>query len=101
MQANAKKRRRKVQLHGVARAFSPTQLLVQTLVLQCSRSPHVQTNAQHLRIRKKSQTLAAIPLFGHAEILHTLVGVGSTTCVAAVALPRQNVQATGHPGKAT
>ena len=32
--------------------------------------------------------LAAIPLFGHTKILHTLVSVGSTALVAAVVLPR-------------
>ena len=32
--------------------------------------------------------LAAIPLFGHTEILHMLVSVGSTALAAAVVLPR-------------
>ena len=31
---------------------------------------------------------AAIPLFGHTEILHMLVSVGSTALAAAVVLPR-------------
>ena len=31
---------------------------------------------------------AAIPFFGHTEILHILVSVGSTALVAAVVLPR-------------
>ena len=31
---------------------------------------------------------AAIPFFGHTEILHMLVSVGSTALVAAVVLPR-------------
>ena len=30
---------------------------------------------------------AAIPLFGHTEILHMLVSVGSTALAAAVVLP--------------
>ena len=30
----------------------------------------------------------AIPLFGHTEILHMLVSVGSTALAAAVVLPR-------------
>ena len=30
---------------------------------------------------------AAIPFFGHTEILHTLVSVGSTALAAAVVLP--------------
>ena len=32
--------------------------------------------------------LATIPFFGHTEILHMLVSVGSTALVAAVVLPR-------------
>ena len=32
--------------------------------------------------------LAAIPFFGHTEILHMLVSVGSTALAAAVVLPR-------------
>ena len=35
----------------------------------------------------KSQTLAAMPLAGHTEILHTLMGMGSNTLVAAVHYP--------------
>ena len=31
---------------------------------------------------------AAIPFFGHTEILHMLISVGSTTLAAAVVLPR-------------
>ena len=31
---------------------------------------------------------AAIPLFGHTEILHVLVSMGSTALAAAVVLPR-------------
>ena len=31
---------------------------------------------------------AAIPFFGHSEILHMLVSVGSTALAAAVVLPR-------------
>ena len=34
--------------------------------------------------RWKSQTLAAVPLFGHTKILHTLIGVGSTALAAVV-----------------
>ena len=32
----------------------------------------------------KSQTLAAVPQFGHTKILHTLIGMGSAALVAAV-----------------
>ena len=31
---------------------------------------------------------AAIPLFGHTELLHMLVSMGSTALAAAVVLPR-------------
>ena len=32
----------------------------------------------------KPQTLAATPLFGHTQILQTLIGMGSTALAAAV-----------------
>ena len=35
----------------------------------------------------KTPTLAAMPLAGHTEILHTLMGMGSNTLVAAVHYP--------------
>ena len=45
---------------------------------------------QHLHTCSKFPGLAAIPLPGHTETLHTptLVGIGSTTLLAAVALLR-------------
>ena len=36
--------------------------------------------------------LAAIPLFGHTEILHTPVGMGGTALAADVALPGKVTQ---------
>ena len=33
---------------------------------------------------KKSEALAAVALFGHTEILHTLIGMGSAALAAAV-----------------
>ena len=39
---------------------------------------------QHLCTCYKSQTQAAIPLFGHTKILHTLVGLGNATPAAVV-----------------
>ena len=39
---------------------------------------------QHLCARYKSQTLAAIPPFGHTKILHTVTGMGSAALVGAV-----------------
>ena len=40
---------------------------------------------------KKSPTLTAAPLFGHTEILHTLVGMGSAVLAAAVLYPGKAV----------
>ena len=62
--------------------FSQSHLSVQTL-LQCSDSPRVQSHAPTFMPTFKIQTLAAIPLFGHRILLHTLVGMGS----AALAIP--------------
>ena len=36
---------------------------------------------------KKNQTLAAIPLFRHTEILHTPTGIGTAALAAAVPYP--------------
>ena len=41
------------------------------------RTAPVCNQIQHLCVRYKSPTLAAIPLFGHTKILHTLIRVGS------------------------
>ena len=50
-------------------------------------------NRMHQQVcaRKKNQTLAAIPLFEHMNILQTLTGMGSAVLAAAVS----------YPGKAT
>ena len=45
---------------------------------------------QHLCTHSKSQTLLAIPLFGHTRILHMLVGMGSAALTADV--PSHNGQ---------
>ena len=42
---------------------------------------------QDLCARYKSQTLAAIPLFGHTKILHTLIGMGRAALATAVPYP--------------
>ena len=47
----------------------------------CSHMP------RHLCAHSKSQTLAATPLLGHMEILHTPIGMGSAALVAAVPYP--------------
>ena len=40
---------------------------------------------QHMRTcDEQSQTLVAIPLFGHTKILHTLIGMGSDAFVARI-----------------
>ena len=35
-------------------------------------------------VKYNPKTLAAVPLFGHTKILHTMVGMGSATLAAAV-----------------
>ena len=42
-------------------------------------------NCMHIYAHvKKSEALAAVALFGHTEILHTLIGMGSAALAAAV-----------------
>ena len=56
--------------------FSQSQLSVQTLTV--SVQPPVRNRMhQHICARYKSQTPAAIPLFGHRKLLHILIGMGS------------------------
>ena len=60
---------------------------MQTL-LRCLYSPgrvqsHASTFVRTLKIYKKNP-LAAIPLFGHTKILHTLIGLGSAALAASV-----------------
>ena len=45
----------------------------------------------HVKKKEKKKALAAIPLFGHPKMLHTLTGIGSAALAAAVP----------YPGKAT
>ena len=56
---------------------------MQTL-LQCPYCPHAQSHASTSVCTLKIRTLAAIPLFGHTEILHTPIGMGSAALAAAV-----------------
>ena len=72
-----------VQVPRMARDFSPSQLPVQT-ILWCLYSPLCASASAHV---KNPKQLAAIPLFGHTEILHQLVGMGSTAPAAAVPYP--------------
>ena len=67
--------------------FSQSQLSVQIL-LQCPYSHRVQSHALTSVCTWKTQTLAAIPLFGHTKIPLALLGMGSSALAAAVALPR-------------
>ena len=84
-----------VRVPGVAnkKKFLLGQLSVQTL-LRCPYSPRVQSHASTpvctLKIPPK---LAAIPLFGHTSILHSLIGMGRAVLVPANVVP--------YPGKAT
>ena len=45
---------------------------------------------QDLCTHYKTQTPAAIPLFGHNKTLHTLTGMGGTALATAVALPARD-----------
>ena len=72
--------------------FSHCQLPAQSF-LRCPYSPRVQLHASTSgRPLKKSQTLAAIPLFGHTKILHTLRGMGSAALAAAVPYPGTEIR---------
>ena len=66
--------------------FSQIQLPVQTLTVS-AQTPHVQSYASTSVRTLKTQTLAAIPLFGRTKILHILTGMGSTALAAAVPYP--------------
>ena len=63
--------------------FSQSQRTVQTLI-RCPYSPCVQLHASTPVCTLKSQTLVAIPLFGHMKIQHTLIGMGSSVLLVAV-----------------
>ena len=90
-----------VQVPGAARDFCPKvnfQCRLSYIVHTASPPPPPPTTPpmcnhshSHLHTHEKSQTLAAIPLFGHMKILHAMIGMGSTALVAAVP----------YPGKAT
>ena len=67
--------------------LSQSQLSVQTL-LWCLYKPLRARINICVHVEKKSQTMAATPLFGHPKILHTMARMGSAALVAAVALPR-------------
>jgi len=51
-------------------------------------------NPKHLNALKvlKIQTLAAVPLFEHRKILHTLIGMVSAASVASVPYPDKATQ---------
>ena len=64
-------------------------LPVQTL-LSCSYSPRVQRYCINIwGYFENPQTLAAIPLFGHAKILLTMIGMGSAALKASVSCQGQ------------
>ena len=66
--------------------FSQTQLPVQT-VLRCPYSPRVQSHASTFMCTLKNTKLAAIPVFGKAKILHTLMGTGGSALAVVVPDP--------------
>ena len=79
-----------VQVHGVARDFCPRvnfqcRLSSLTVSVQPLRAIAYINICVHI---KNPQTVAATPLFGHMEILHTLIAMGSTALVVVVPLPR-------------
>ena len=76
----------RVRVPGAKRDFySQSPLSTQTVI----RCPYRLRVHQHLCARSKFQTLAAIPLFEHTNILHELPGMGSAAAfAAAVALFR-------------
>ena len=64
--------------------FSQGQLSVQTLSRCLYGSPRVQSHASATVRTLKFQAVAAIPLFGHTKIQHTLTGMASAALAAAV-----------------
>ena len=70
----------RVQTLSVRCPYGPR---VQTLSVRCPYGPRVQSHASTSVCTYKSQTLSAIPLFGHTKILHTLIGMGSAALAAA------------------
>ena len=69
-----------VWVPSATRYFNPSQLPAQTL-LRCPYSPHGQSHASTSVCTLKIQTWAAVPLFRHRQILHTLIGMGSAALI--------------------
>ena len=66
-----------VRFPGAARELSPRANFRCRLSFDVRTTPSVQSNASKpVRTSQESQTLAAIQLFGHTNILHTPVGLG-------------------------
>ena len=82
----------RVRLSGAARDFSPRVSYQCRLSYGVRSAPACNRMQQRLCGRSKSQTLAAIPLFGQTKILHTLTGTGRAALAAAVP---------NYPGKVT
>ena len=77
-----------VRVPGTARDFYPRiNFQCRYFLLRCPHSPREQSHASTSVRVKKSQTLEAIPLFGHTKILHTPIGMGSAALAAAVPYP--------------
>ena len=79
-----------VRVPSAARLFSPQVSFQCRLSYSvCLYSPRMQLHAStSVCMLKLPNTGSHITLFGHAKILHTLVGMGSAALVAAVVSPR-------------
>ena len=72
-----------VWVPSTTRYFNPSHLPLQTL-WRCPYRPHVQSHASTAVCTLKIQTWAAVPLFRHRQILHTLIGMGRAALAAAM-----------------
>ena len=85
--SNTKTQKMCVRVHGAARDFSPRVDFQCRLCYIISTAPACNRLYQYPCAHEKSQTLAAIPLFGVTKMLHTLTGMGSVVLAAAVPYP--------------
>ena len=63
---------KQVRVLGPGKDFSPSQLSVHSYGVLIHAAPECNRRHQRLCACKQSRMLAAIPLFGHMEILHIL-----------------------------
>ena len=86
----------RVQVPGAVRDFSPGVSFQCRLPYGVHAAPVCSSMHHHLGAHKKSQTLAAISLLGHTEILHAWLGAGNVALAASVPYPGK---ATCHKGQ--